>query len=146
MNDEPKPKVVKSDEDWRKRLTPEQYHVTRMHGTERAFSHPYAKDERAGTYRCICCGEPLFASDTKFDSGTGWPSFTAPVSDDALAEHEDNTLFMRRTEVRCSACDAHLGHVFPDGPQPTGQRYCINGLALSLKTAPAEAGDPNSKD
>lgn len=142
MTDEPKsPKVTKSDEAWRKQLTQEQYHVTRMHGTERAFSHPYDKDKRAGTYRCVCCGEPLFSSQTKFDSGTGWPSFYAPISGEAIAEHDDNSLFMRRTEVRCAACDAHLGHVFPDGPEPTGQRYCLNGVALDLETEPSQDGD-----
>lgn len=127
------PKIVKSEEDWRQQLTREQYQVTRMHGTERAFSHPYHNEKRDGTYHCICCGEPLFSSDTKFDSGTGWPSFYAAAADGALSEHEDNSFFMRRTEVRCASCDAHLGHVFPDGPDPTGQRYCINGVALNLK-------------
>ena len=129
------PKIIKSEEDWRRQLTREQYQVTRMHGTERAFSHPYNDEKRSGTYHCICCGAPLFSSDTKFDSGTGWPSFYAPAADGALSEHQDTSFFMRRTEVRCANCDAHLGHVFPDGPAPTGQRYCINGVALSLKDA-----------
>lgn len=138
---ETKPKVVKSEEEWRKQLSKEQYHVTRMHGTERAFSHPYAKDEGEGVYHCVCCGKPLFASDDKFDSGTGWPSFTAPVTEEAVSEHDDSSFFMRRTEVRCSDCEAHLGHVFPDGPNPTGLRYCINGVAL--KRAPANKDKPS---
>lgn len=133
-----RPKIEKTDDEWRRQLTPQQYTVTRLHGTEPAFSHPYHKDKRSGTYRCVCCGAALFASDTKYDSGTGWPSFFAPASQGAISEHADNSLFMRRTEVRCTACDAHLGHVFPDGPKPTGQRYCINGLALSLKTNDAK--------
>ena len=136
-----KPRIEKSDDEWRQQLTPQQYAVTRQHGTEPAFSHPSHKDKREGTYLCVCCGEPLFASATKFDSGTGWPSFFAPVADDAISEHEDRSFLMRRTEVRCSACDAHLGHVFPDGPKPTGQRYCINGLALSMKPGNDNADD-----
>lgn len=145
MTDEAKPRIVKSDEEWRRQLTREQYHVTRLHGTERAFSHPYNAEKGAGTYRCICCAEPLFDSDAKFESGTGWPSFTQPVVDGAVSEHEDSSLFMRRIEVRCRACDAHLGHVFPDGPHPTGQRYCINGLALSLEAISTEDGDTGSE-
>ena len=128
------PKVVKSDADWRKDLTPEQYHVTREHGTERAFSHPYWQEKREGMYKCVSCGAPLFSSGTKYDSGTGWPSFYAPAGSEALSEHEDRKFLMRRTEVRCASCEAHLGHVFPDGPKPTGQRYCINGCALELDT------------
>ncbi len=129
----PKPKVVKSDAEWRQQLTPEQFHVTREHGTERAFSGPYWDEKREGLYSCIACGTPLFSSRTKFDSGTGWPSFFAPVSEDAITEHEDSSFFMRRVEIRCATCDAHLGHVFPDGPKPTGQRYCMNGTALDFQ-------------
>lgn len=128
----PKPKVVKSDDEWRRQLTPEQFHITREHGTERAFSGPYWNEKREGIYSCIACGTPLFSSRTKFDSGTGWPSFFAPISKDAVTEHEDNSFFMRRIEIRCATCDAHLGHVFPDGPKPTGQRYCMNGTALNF--------------
>jgi peptide-methionine (R)-S-oxide reductase len=122
--------AVKSDEEWRKTLTPEEFRVTRQHGTERAFSHPYAQEKRDGMYRCVCCGAPLFNSEAKYDSGTGWPSFYAPTDGEAVSEHEDRSLFTRRTEVRCAKCEAHLGHVFPDGPNPTGLRYCINGVAL----------------
>jgi peptide-methionine (R)-S-oxide reductase len=128
------PKTELSEGEWREKLTPEQFHVTREHGTERAFSHPYYEEKREGMYRCVCCGEPLFSSDTKYDSGTGWPSFYAPAGRDAVSEHDDGSLLMRRTEVRCAKCDAHLGHVFPDGPEPTGARYCINGAALDLDT------------
>jgi peptide-methionine (R)-S-oxide reductase len=123
-------KVEKSDAEWQAELTPEQYHVTRQHGTERAFSHPYNREKAPGVYHCVCCNAPLVSSEAKFDSGTGWPSFFEPVSSDAITEHEDRGLFTRRTEVRCARCDAHLGHVFPDGPPPTGLRYCLNGVAL----------------
>lgn len=126
------PKAI-PDKEWRERLTPEAFKVARKHGTERAFSHPYNAEKRAGTYSCVCCGQPLFSSETKFDSGTGWPSFYAPIDEQAVEDHEDRSFFMRRTENRCSRCDAHLGHVFPDGPQPTGLRYCMNGVALHFE-------------
>jgi peptide-methionine (R)-S-oxide reductase len=124
---------TKTDAEWRAELSREAYQVTRRHGTERAFTSPLNTEKRAGTYNCVCCGEPLFASDAKFESGTGWPSFYKPADDGAVSEHEDRSLFMRRVEVRCSRCDAHLGHVFPDGPRPTGLRYCINGVALDFE-------------
>lgn len=127
------PEIVKSETEWRQQLTPEQFHVTRQHGTERAFTHPYYSEKRRGMYHCVCCGTPLFSSRDKFDSGTGWPSFAQPVSQEAVSEHDDRTLFMRRTEVRCARCDAHLGHVFPDGPKPTSLRYCLNGVALQFR-------------
>jgi len=126
-------KVQKTDEEWRALLTREQFDVTRRHGTERPFTGKYHNAKDKGAYVCVCCGNPLFSSDTKFDSGTGWPSFYAPVTEEAVATRADNSLFMRRTEVLCAACDAHLGHVFEDGPQPTGLRYCMNSVALRLK-------------
>jgi peptide-methionine (R)-S-oxide reductase len=126
-------KINKPETEWKRELTPEQYHITREAGTERPFSHPLNNEKRAGVYKCICCGQPLFSSEAKFDSGTGWPSFFQPINEDAVAEKEDRSLFMRRTEVLCSQCDAHLGHVFPDGPKPTGLRYCMNGTALDFQ-------------
>lgn len=126
-------KINKPETEWKRELTPEQYHITREAGTERPFSHPLNNEKRAGVYKCICCGQPLFSSEAKFDSGTGWPSFFQPINKNAVAEKEDRSLFMRRTEVLCSQCDAHLGHVFPDGPKPTGLRYCMNGTALDFQ-------------
>ncbi len=128
----PPPKVMKSDAEWRAQLTPEQFHITREHGTERACSGPFWREKVVGTFRCICCNEPLFASDTKFDSGTGWPSFFQPIDQYAVTEISDTSYGMRRIEIRCATCDAHLGHVFPDGPKPTGLRYCMNGFAMTL--------------
>lgn len=128
-------KVVKSKDEWKSQLTKEQYHVTREHGTERAFTGPNWDTKDAGTYRCVCCGLELFDADTKFDSGTGWPSFYAPVGNQNVAEKDDSGFFMRRTEVLCARCDAHLGHVFNDGPQPTGLRYCMNGNAMAFNLA-----------
>jgi peptide-methionine (R)-S-oxide reductase len=126
------PSVQKSDAEWKAQLSPEAYRVTRKHGTERAGTSPLNAEKRPGMFNCVCCGEPLFDAQDKFESGTGWPSFTKPANTDAVSEHDDSSFFMRRTEVRCSTCDAHLGHVFPDGPRPTGLRYCMNGVALTF--------------
>lgn len=126
-------KTVKTAEEWRAELSPEQYRITREHGTERAGTGPHLSEKRSGKFQCICCGRALFSSDVKYDSGTGWPSFYAPFDSAAISEFEDRKLFIKRTEVRCADCDAHLGHVFPDGPEPTGLRYCINGHALRFE-------------
>lgn len=134
-------KITKTDPEWRQELTAEQYHILRERGTERAFSGGYWNDHAAGVYRCAGCGNPLFSSDTKFDSGTGWPSFTAPIGEASIETESDRSFFMTRTEVHCSVCGGHLGHLFPDGPRPTGLRYCINSAALRREDPAMAPGD-----